>query len=103
MALQRSVSPVDDTTPSTYTDAVRRDQSQDLQENFQEQVLNMLGGLRNDMQSMGARVSKLESERTQSVQPRTPKGKGRAPTDTAKTAIAPAADKLSATEDSPLS
>ena len=96
MALQQN-STTEENPPSTYADAVR---SQDLQADFQLQVLSMLGGLRTDVQSMGDRVSHLECEQAQSAQTHTPKGKGKAPIPAAKFAT-PTAAELTTESDPP--
>ena len=102
MALQRSDSTanLDGKSSATYADAVRREPSPSPA-TFQAQVLSMLGGLRSDMQSMGERVSHLERERTQSVPSRTPKGKGKALANAAKTASEAAADRVPTRADNP--
>ena len=96
MVLQQNPT-TEENPPSTYADAV---QSQDLQGDFQRQVLSMLGGLHTDMQSMGDQVSNLEREQAQSAQTRTLKGKGKAPISAAKSAT-PMAAELTTESDPP--
>ena len=102
MALQRSDSTenLDGKSSATYGDAVRREPSPSPA-TFQAQVLSMLGGFRRDIQSMGERVSHLERERTQSVPSRTPKGKGKALANAAKTASEAAANRAPTRADDP--